>query len=347
MSGYEYGNTRLRARLGRLLTRADYAGLLATADLSRMLGVLSEGPYGPDVEAALPRAAGLARLDEAIRSHLGRQLREMRSFYSGPAGEAVDLLLDRWDVRNLVVLLRSAARPGEAGALLPLLIPAGSLDAPALRTLAAQPGARAMVDLAVAWSLPDRATARHLLATAAASGDDPATLEHALLHRHAAWLAEVLAGRPDDALTRVLQAETDARNLSAALRTRAARLDGEPAPEDWVLPGGRVAPETWLAATAVDDPAGVVALLAGRLPAWEAALRAWAADGDPARLSDRLDDALALGARAEMAGDPLGPAVPAAFTLLVEQEARRLRLVGRALAHGLDPDEVDGRLGAA
>lgn len=347
MTGYEYGNTRLRARMGRLLSRADFAELLASADLSRMLGVLSDGPYGPDVEAALPRTSGLARLDEAVRGHLGRRLREMRGFYAGLAVEAVDLLLRRWDVRNLAALLRAASRPGGGAGVLPLLVPAGAFDEPSLRELGAQPSARAMIDLAVTWSLPDRSTARHLLSVSAATGDDPAALERALLHRQAEWLAGVLDTRGDDALTRRLREEIDARNLSAALRSRAARVAGETAPEDWALPGGRVDAAWWPAVAAAADPSEVAALVAARLPGWESAVRRWAVDADLPGLADRVDDALTLAARREVAGDPLGPAVPAAYTWAMEQESRRLRLVGRALVHGLDPAEVDERLGAA
>jgi len=58
MTGYEYGNTRLRAMRARLLTRADFAGMVATGSLDRMLAMLADTAYGPDVEAALVPSRG-------------------------------------------------------------------------------------------------------------------------------------------------------------------------------------------------------------------------------------------------------------------------------------------------
>lgn len=347
MTGYEYGNTRLRVRMTRLLDRADLLGLLAAGDLDRMLGGLASRGYGPDVEAALTRARGEARLDEAVRTHLARSLREMRSFYDGPAGEGLDLVLGRWDLRNLLVLLRTRRIPSPD---IPV-VPAGVVSDAVLRELGAQPTVRAMVELMVAWSLPDPGTARSLLGSLGPmeSGDDPTLVEAVLVRGHAERVAAELAARPDDAVSRQLRAETDARNLMAALRVWEARAAGEPVPDNWALPGGTVDEATWRAVAAAGTREDAAARLSGRLRPRRlaAAVTAWAGHGNLLRLADDLEGALVAVAVARLGSDdPLGPAIPVAYVWAKEEEARLLRLVGRVFVHGFDPAEIEGHIEA-
>lgn len=349
MIGYEYGNTRLRVRMTRILDRPALLRLLAAGDIDRMLAELGSGDHGPDVEAALARRAGGARLDEAIRTHLARSLREMRSFYEGPAAAGLDLLLGRWDVRNLLAVLRTAGRPDLVSDVLGRLVPAGILDDPLLRELAAQPGVRAVVELMVAWGVPDPETAGSLLGVLGRveSVGDPILLEATLLGRHAERVAAETSERPDDAVASQLRAEFDAGNVASALRVRQARLDGEPLPVDWTLPAGT--PAAWERIIEVESRDEAAAHIVGwlRPKELEGAVAAWAVHGDLARLADDLDAALATVARRRaVSGDPLGPAVPVAYVWSKEEEARLLRLVGRAVLGALDRAEVEERLAA-
>lgn len=350
MTGYEYGNTRLRARWGSFLSRADYSELLAAGSLDRVLGVLGQGPYAADVEASLFRASGLERLDEAVRRHLGRVLAEMRTFYEGEPAGRVELLLSRWDVRNLMTLLRAVRGPQGSRQVLGLLVAAGSLDETALRELAAQPGLRELIDLMVAWQLPDRATARHLLRMVAGAETDAAEIERALIHRHAETVSQELDTAGDDAVTRHLRHETDIKNLVTTIRVWEVRRAGEPVPDGWILPGGTLGPSYFELSVVLDTSEDVAGRLAPLQPftGWEPAAQAWSRHRDPGRLADDLDIALTrLAWRWMRSGDPLGPAVPVAYVWWKEREASQLRMVGRVVAHGLDPGELESRLVAA
>ena len=104
---FAYGNTRLHARRGELLRGADYERLLGE-DVDGLLDALDGTPYARDVDAA-GGDDGLRRLHETIRSHLSRSLEEMRSFYAERARRVVDLLLSRFDIHNVVTVLRAQA----------------------------------------------------------------------------------------------------------------------------------------------------------------------------------------------------------------------------------------------
>lgn len=353
MSGYEYGNTRLRAMRARLLDAGDLSEMLTSGSLDRMLAMLADTPYGPDVEAALVRARGLRRLDEAVRLNLARTLRQMASFYDEDVAPLIDLLLGRWDIHNLRALLRLPPSPFEAGDVSSLLVPAGRLSETELAELAAQPDTRARIDLVVTWQIPTPDTAA-LLSRGRAEFEregDPAALERALDIAFATRLSDTL-GEVRKGAAAVLRGEVDLRNLSAALRFRSARLDREP---EWsarppaYLEGGLVGAEVWEQLHHLDAAEAVVAHLADRplVAGWGTALGEWVAHGDLPTLEARLRGCLTEAAVSLFTtGDVLGFDVPVAFTFAKEAEARNLRLVGRTLVHQLPMTEVESRMEA-
>jgi V/A-type H+-transporting ATPase subunit C len=344
---FAYGNTRLRARRGELLRGADYERLIG-ADVHGLLAALRSTAYAPDVEAA-QRSDGLRQLPAAIRSNVGRSLEEMRSFYSDCARELVDLLLSRFDVQNIVSVLRAKAggqKPAEAAPI--VLASVGWLVEPLAGELLRQRELAGAVDL-LARSTPDRDQAHALRAAFSEyeRTEDLAALERAVVADQAARGAATLgaARRDGSTLLRLMPREIDERNLLVALRLRDAVGGGAaapPSPEDALLPGGSAPPAAFEAAVQVPAPNAVAGALGpvGR-EAWRAPLARWAATGDLTALERELErgriaDATALFA----AGDPLAIDVPLAFMAAKLAEARNLRLLGEAGVRRIAPDVV-------
>lgn len=353
MSGYEYGNTRLRAMRSRLLTRSDYVDMMGAGSLDRMLAMLADTPYSPDVEAALVRARGLDRLDRALRSNLAGTLTRMAGFYEGRPRQLVNLLLSRWDLRNLRVLIQVAGLgiPSDATRL---VVPAGRLQESQLTELAAQDSVASLVDQMVVWGIPSPESAFALLRsrTEFMSDGDIARLELAIDRAFAGEMDRVLATEPDGAAV-ILRSEIDARNLELALRLRAARMDGEPGwseASDRYLSGGLQPPELWGQIADTDRPEVVAEIAGGRsqIPRWDQALSEWAAGGGLAELSDGLQRAITSAARSRfVTGDQLGFDIPVAFTFAKEAEIRNLSLIGRGLVHRLPMAGIEESLEVA
>jgi vacuolar-type H+-ATPase subunit C/Vma6 len=354
VTGYEYGNTRVRAMRSRLLDQGDYAEMLAADSLDRALAILAETEYRPDVESALVRAKGLRRLDESTRSNLARTLRTVASFYAEEPRRHVDLLLHRWDWRNLRALLRLPDTTRISPNVTGLLVPAGRLDDTALTELATQSDVRSLIDLLVAWGIPSPETAIALTRARAryeAEGD-PTILELALDRAFAGELSQVL-GEEDTGPASILRSEVDVRNLETALRLRSARLDREPGWSDVdveYVAGGIVSTETWEHVASIDSPEAIAELLTSkRLPTgWDAVIRAWAAHDDLVRLREDMQKATTTAAVSRfVTGDALGFDVPLAFTFAKEAEVRNIRLIGRGIVHGIPIDEVEAHLEVA
>jgi V/A-type H+/Na+-transporting ATPase subunit C len=347
MSDFVYGNTRLHARRAALLDAADYEQLLGE-DIDALLAALERTPYAPDVELARDQT-GLRRLHEAIRAHLGRSLEEMRGFYADRARELVDLMLSRFDVENVVLMLRARAgtrRPADEalGSLLPVGWLVESLASEILRG----PELAAAVDLTIRRTADTEQTG----ALRAALGEyertgNLAALEQAVLAAHAARVTTTLASAGPDARTlrRFARRAIDERNLLVALRLREARSSGaavDVTPERTLLPGGSLPVARVAAAVRAPAAAAVISSLpriAGS--GWQAPLERWAASGDLTTLERdlerrRIADAAAL----FRMGDPLTLDVPIAFTAAKQTEARNLRLLGEASVRGIHPEVV-------
>lgn len=349
MIGYEYGNTRLRARASGLLGAEDYRNLLGANTLDGMLGTLAHGPYASHVENALGRFTGLGRLDEAVRTHLTHQLGDVLAFYGGTIRQRLRLYQTRWDIRNVRTILRTLSQPSGHRSPTPLLIAVGGLDSAALEEVANQRDVRAAIDLLSVWQLPSRIVVRHLRRALPEYSQtaDIAVLERALDESFGEGvLMAVSQHARSEPLLDLLAEDVDRINLSAALRYRDASHDanvGEPyAP----VSGGRVRDSVWEWVIESEDRVDVADRLKGLLPAgWRDPLEAWSEHGELTILEHALDVASAIASLVRFRrGDPLGIDVPLGYIGLQEAEAKNLRLVGRSVAYGLAPEETLSQL---
>jgi vacuolar-type H+-ATPase subunit C/Vma6 len=298
---FEYGNTRLRGRKGDLLNNAAYERLLGQ-DIDGLLRTLADTPYAPThapPSGTADRVGGLRGLHLAIRLRLADSLEEMRSVYSGLARELVDVLLSRFDIQNVISVLRARAHPETSlDDALAALIPVGWLVEP-LASEILRPRELAGVVNSLARRTPDRGQAGvlHAAFSEYERTGDLATLERHVLAEHAARLAGRLgsAGKAGATLLRFAQREIDERNLMVALRLRDAIASGTqggvPA-GDTALAGGRVPLATLAMAASTQTPATIVATV-GRLNGgrWRGALERWVVTGDLQQLQRAFERA--------------------------------------------------------
>lgn len=344
MAGLDYGNARVRARRTRLLRRADYAELLGAGDVDRLTGLLADTEYGPEMERVLPLMRGVRRVDAGVSAHLAGELDEVCSFYEEPTRSRLGVVLGRWDVRNLVSLVRALSRRvGDLQPALAAMVPTSRLNRSMLGELASQRGVRPMVDLLVSWRRPSpeiALSALHAIPEFERTGET-ATIEAAVQRGFAREVDQVRAFAPADPLSGQLMAERISTQLLIALRLREAWQDREPLPESpWTVdPGPAV--RGLVEASDVEAAIGVVG---GLPPGFDRALAGWLSHRDLTRLADDLDRALVEIARDGLSADPLGIGVPVAYAWELEAEARNLRLVARAVANLIGPEEAEARM---
>lgn len=340
---FVYGNTRLRARKGELLGPGDYEALLGR-DLEETFATLAGTAYRPQIEDVLAVSTADRRaLHEALRRHLARSLGELRAFYEGRARELVDLLLSRFDLHNLLALLRGQVRGEPPEQVLASMFPLGALDDSAALEIARQPEVARAIDLLVSWRLPDPDVVRALADAwpEYERTEDPSALEHTLTARHALRVEQALraAGSNAEPLRELVARERDAANVLIVLRLRfALQLDEltelPPAPSAGrFLSGGEISSDELETALRQPTRAESVAKLieAARREDWRAPLQRIASGGDLPTLQRELETRrVRWGVGLFLLGDPLGLGVPVAFTVALDNEVRNLRLLAEA-----------------
>ncbi len=350
--GFDYGNARVRALKSDLLGEGDYRSLV-NLDLDGMVAALTETSYRADLQAATARYRGRRRLEEALRTNLARTLRQLPDWYEGSSAAGVEMVLTRWDVRNVRTILRGSHARTSPGDIRALLVAAGSLGEDMLAELSDQPDLRTTVELMVVRGAPSPRIARDVMAAwpEFEVSDDFQTLEHALERSRAEQLSASLAVA-EPVLSRALRAEVDQAGLLAALRLQQSFSDGGADrdtvdPEERFLPGGTLSTTLLARVAHTEDAAGAAALLLqAALPErWREPVARWGQTDDLGRLNDELDAALTRSAVALFStSDPLGIGIPVAYVWAKENEVRNLRLVGAGLAAGTPGDLIEEEL---
>jgi V/A-type H+-transporting ATPase subunit C len=343
MSGYDYGNTRLRARRTGLLRDEQYAAL-AGRDLPALVTALAATSYRPQAEAA---SADLGSLNRVVRDHMVTALADVSGFYRGRAGDVVAALLGRFDVHAVLTVLRARHHGIPAETACALLLPVGAVSAQTARRAAREPDLPAAARFFAARRLPDADTAAVLLHAQRRYeiDGDLACVEEAVARSARTRQATVpaAAGPEAEQVTTAIRREIDDLNLLLALRLRASGPGGSGTggPKAY-LPGGSVSLSALRAIQqAPTRPDAVAAVPGSAHQAWRGPLSAWSENGDLTVLhADLEDERLRTQLQALRKGDPLGAAPVLHYVLAHQAQARNLRLLGQAAVGAVSHDDA-------
>lgn len=344
MSGYDYGNSRLRARRAGLLRGEQYAAL-AGRDLPGLITALAVTAYRPQVEAA---DGDLGSLDRIVRDHMVAVLGGIREFYRDRARDVVTVLLGGFDLHAVLTVLRARHHGFSADAACDLLIPVGAVSAEAARRAALEPDLAAAARFFATRRLPDPDTAaalRRVERRYEIDGDLAAAEEAVTCSargRQSAVLAA--AGAEGRQAAAAIGRQADDLNLLLALRLREA-AEGRTAlvgPAVY-LPGGSIPLQVLRTVQRAPSPQDAVAAVPGQ--PWRGPLGGWSRSGDLAALHAALESGrLRTQLRALRGGDPLGADPVLHYVLAHQAQARNLRLLGQAAAGAVTHEEARRQL---
>lgn len=345
---YGYANARLRAMKASLLDRRAYEALLAAPSVEALVEWLVRTPYKEEIEAALVKHGGVPCLMEGLRRNVARAVGAITRFFDGRPRELVRLLVARWDLSNLIAILRGQARGVSAEEILGALVPAGELKEVELRELAEQPTIRATAELMLTWRLP---YAGALASALRRSDGDLAGVETELHHLR---FRDGLAGLGGDANDRIvremLEVEIDVENLLllirlSALANRRAALQaryGFGETRALLIEGGSLPSGLLARLSAAVDVEAIARLLQGTPYgiSLRSRLEPYRQSGDPSVLERGLEEALVLKGVRMFHRDPLGIAIAVGYVWAKSNEIANLRLIAQGKALGWRPETI-------
>lgn len=242
MSDYDYMNARVRGMSSYLLTAQFYEQVLAVPGQNVVVDSLLNSPYGPALREALAVGQGLGAVEDGLRRDLFATFAVLRRLAPDEPRKLLEIQLRRWDIANIVTILRGKATGTPPEEILAMLFPAGDLDDARLTELAGEPDVAAVADALTAWGVALAFQLRRIIR----DHTDPLDLvaiETAFARAYFAWaLAQVGDGDENHELIRAqLQWQIDLMNVMAALRAVQQRLANRqesvegnlPAPIPW------------------------------------------------------------------------------------------------------------------
>jgi V/A-type H+/Na+-transporting ATPase subunit C len=350
MSDIFFLNARLRAMRAKLLPRRDYERMLALPDLPGIVSALREGPYGRSIDSAGGGTPEVARIEEALRRDFSETLSRLFAISSGDCGEAVRLVLGRWELQAVKTVVRGKAAGASGGEILAALVPTGLHDEAALEEMCRQPSLRALAELLVTWREP---WGRPLL-RAMSDYREPRELHLLESALDRSWFRQaeerLRSIRPpgprahgEDALSLFVSLSADTTNLMTALKAVEERI----VPADrgrHFLPGGRVldrnAFDRILASPTLAEAVEEASVSLFRRP-----LEALPSpsEGIPflAIVERQLDRVALRASRALFRVDPLGWGALVNYLLDKLREVRNLRTIVRARLVDLPEADLD------
>lgn len=330
---FGYINARVRGMHGRLLDPAAMEDLLAARDLDAVVAALQNTLYATELAEALARTSGVEAIDDALTRNFYHTTRHILGFAEGRPRALIELALRRWDLQNLLAVIRGIHTTRPPGEIAERLVPAGQLGEVVLRELAAQPTVLAVAATLATFGHPFAEAMRE----AALAYGEPRDLLAAELVLERGYGADVIAGtrgvsHDDQTVRWVVQRRLDATNLLTAFKLHATRL---PPSEKaaFFVPGGAMPAEVF---EVLADPEtaerGLGTLHRLGFP------RVNATDS-VTDLERQVERTLAEELEGLYRGDPLAIDVVLGYLAAKEHEVANLRLIARAKLLGI-PREI-------
>jgi len=135
---YIYVCTRMRVRKSKLLPREEYMRMLnmGLAEITRFVG---ESQYKKEVDELATSFGGIDLIEIALSWNLAKEYQNIQKITPGTLKDLTRAYLRRWDIQNVLTILRGKLHGEKKGRIKEVLIPAGELDRVFLDRLLEEP----------------------------------------------------------------------------------------------------------------------------------------------------------------------------------------------------------------
>jgi len=340
---YGYCNARARGMRSRLLNAAFLDQLMSAADLAKVISLLVETEYAPELEDQLIHGHTTAAVDEALKVNMVATFNKVLGFVNGEAEDLIRTLLGRWDMFNVKTIIRGKHMKLSAEEIEDSLFAVGQFSAVDLKALSSESDVRGVADTLVTWRMPYAEPLRSAMPEYIRT-NDLSLLELALDKYYFEWAAGRLAGKGANVrlARRLMGVETDTINLLTVFRLQKADI-GDMDIQRFFLPGGvNVSRELFMQLAPMSDVDEVLDRLKRTPygPQLEPVVLNYIEEGSISVFERALEDFVMRKALAAGRGDPLGVGILIGYLWAKQNEITNLRIIVKGKAVGMPPDRM-------
>lgn len=124
---YIYVCTRMRVRKAKLLPREEYVRML-NMGLSEITRLIEETQYKKEIDELAPSFHGIDLIELALSWNLAKEYQSIQKITPGSLKDLTRAYLRKWDIQNVLTILRGKLHGEKPGKIREVLIPAGELD---------------------------------------------------------------------------------------------------------------------------------------------------------------------------------------------------------------------------
>jgi V/A-type H+-transporting ATPase subunit C len=149
---YLYVNTRLRARKAALLPIGAYPPMMQM-NILQIARYIGEHGYGNEIHALSRVYHGIDLVEAALTQNLATTYHKVLCIAPGRLGTLTGEFLNRWDIINVMSILRGIRKGLDPNWMQEILIPAGELDREALASLTCETSPEKVIARLCGWRL--------------------------------------------------------------------------------------------------------------------------------------------------------------------------------------------------
>jgi V/A-type H+-transporting ATPase subunit C len=215
---YIYVSTRLRVRKAKLLAPEEYQRML-NMSLPEIIRLIGETEYQKEVDELGTSFEGIDLIEVALSWNLAKEYQRVIDLAPGTLKDFTMAYLRRWDIYNVLTILRGKMQGMKEGKIKEVLIPAGSLDRSILDRVLGEDSCERVADALKGWKMYPTLAAGITEGCAIGSF---AKLENELYKQLYADLLKIpkRGVKGGDQFLKFVQLEIDIKNIKTLFRMR-------------------------------------------------------------------------------------------------------------------------------
>ena len=237
---YIYVSTRMRVRKAKLIPREEYLRML-NMGLPEFTRLIEEMEYKREIDELSASFSGVDLIENAMSWNLAKEYQRVIALAPGEMKGFTRDYLHKWDIQNILSILRGKELGFSDGKIRAVLVPAGALDAPTLDRLIAESSSERIVE-----QLPIKQMSAILSEglSEALETHSFGKIENELYKYYYATLIKAARGGMKGGLPflKYVMFEIDIKNITSVFRMRAQGGDNAAQQNIWI-PGGSFKPE--------------------------------------------------------------------------------------------------------
>lgn len=349
MALFDYGNTRLRARLSEALNEETLESFCNLSSLDSYISALTKTPYQQSIEAALTLAFGYRCIIETKRLELLNLANDLNRFYEDEAHRMVTTIFWHEDLHNLKSILRGINHQVPMEMVAESLTPLGTIPYQTLEDIARSKNLDGVINQMIIHNI---GASQALLALRSSKEElDSVKMELAIEK----WYFDLLmlpsrGGRNDVRLLKEYIAyEADIVNLNTILRMVAengTHYESQTNSEILIIHSGSIPEKTWFnlaRESQIDDV--IIGLRDSRYHQWLESAKSQYQKTN--RLSE-FESCLRREMLKWQAGlprkHPFGIGVPLGYVAIKKNELRNLVWIAKGIQSGFEPQYIKANL---